>query len=211
MFLSIAVPTHLRLWTCVNLGMFPNVRMQVDYDTEDHLGKVEIAGHKKMFGGRNIIVSPAHDFRSGETSLQVDADITGPSTGATETHDGSQRKIQLFATNMLTLPALRAGVTLRRGKQGEVDADIRLRHHLNDGRDTFTPSWNIRDRSFTYQWLHRFGDGCSRVKAVLDGKRRLLVEWADEASTGGNWVSQAEIPLSDPLQGTIKIRREFAF
>eukprot|EP00922_Rhytidocystis_sp_ex-Travisia-forbesii_P050266 GHVS01074750.1.p1 GENE.GHVS01074750.1~~GHVS01074750.1.p1 ORF type:complete len:321 (+),score=23.11 GHVS01074750.1:107-1069(+) len=191
-------------------GRFPSTRMQIDYDTEEHLGKFEIAGQKKMFGGRNIVVSPAHDFRTGESSLQLDADITGTSNRATQIRDGIQRKIP-FAINAVTLPGLTAGLTLRRDKHGQVDADFRLRHHLNDGRDTFTPSWNMRDRAFTYQWLHRFGDGCSRVKTVLDGKRRLLVEWVDAAPTGGNWVSQAEIPLNDPLQGVIKIKREFSF
>eukprot|EP00922_Rhytidocystis_sp_ex-Travisia-forbesii_P050265 GHVS01074749.1.p1 GENE.GHVS01074749.1~~GHVS01074749.1.p1 ORF type:complete len:316 (+),score=27.44 GHVS01074749.1:61-1008(+) len=192
-------------------GRFPNLRIQIDYDTEESLGKVEVAGQKKLFGGRNVVVIPAHDFRTGETSLQLDADVTVSSMGSTQTTEVMPRKLLVFGTSAVTLPALTAGVTLRRDKQGEVDADLRLRHHLNGGRDTFTPSWNMRGRSFTYQWLHRFGDGCSHVKAVLEGTSRLLVEWTDAAATGGSWVSQAEIPLSDPMQGAIKIKREFAF
>eukprot|EP00922_Rhytidocystis_sp_ex-Travisia-forbesii_P050270 GHVS01074754.1.p1 GENE.GHVS01074754.1~~GHVS01074754.1.p1 ORF type:complete len:189 (+),score=15.05 GHVS01074754.1:203-769(+) len=52
-------------------GRFPNLRMQVDYDTEEHLGKVEISGQKKVFGGRSIVVSPAHDFRTGTVPLRM--------------------------------------------------------------------------------------------------------------------------------------------
>eukprot|EP00921_Rhytidocystis_pertsovi_P015619 GHVQ01024834.1.p2 GENE.GHVQ01024834.1~~GHVQ01024834.1.p2 ORF type:complete len:186 (-),score=28.41 GHVQ01024834.1:894-1451(-) len=185
--------------------------MQMEYDTEENFGKVNFAAQRKLLGGRRFLLNPSHDFRTGESVLQLEADVTKPVAELNENGDKlfySKKPASFLAA--ILIPTVAAGATIRRDKEGETDASFQIRQSFNHGRDSFSPIWKMKDRSVEYEWLHKFPCG-SYLKAVLESRNMMKVEWTDAVSSGGRWVAKALIPLKDPRGGSINIRREFSF
>ncbi|KAF8820576.1 hypothetical protein IE077_003023 [Cardiosporidium cionae] len=161
--------------------------MNMGFDTEKFF-KTLGATYFHTIGSRRITLAPSHCFVTGDSMLNFASDLHIPT------------KEIATAVQVNTI----------RTKNGTIDALVKLIYTFNEGRDTFSPSIRLLDKSMRYDFEHKFKK-YGYLKANLDGVKKVSLEWLDPSQVGGQWIARGEFPISEPHNGKFSFKRAMSF